>query len=431
MTTMVETMEEGSAAVERFVSDERGFNSDTEDKVVSRMRSPTDALMQLRREGTGRFDLAVDDANLLNLEASDDGTITMAPTMRLADTSASGASLAADLDKRGFIPVDPSAVNQLCSLMGIAGGWKTYQKRSRPAQSFMRDVRDTFGGKSGATKFVVRTTGDGFGNHRVEAFFDANAERPDSGRVVGGIFRAILEKYGDVIRGVEMIRQVNTGVGSMRILFGDPVLRERTSDPMKRIYPMMDLFMSDRGNVTPEASLGLWRLWCLNGCTSKDFALARLRMDSEGGMDAFIEGAGKLVNAAIPFAHAIATRLDGLQDRPLAKSAKDTIDLIEARGHISKGFAEDLDRYRTMGREGEVETEWGMFNLFTDAARMRGSVASRRGVENKGLQFALADGGFSGVADSGFNRSQFARQMKGIWEDAGLEIPTKAQARLN
>jgi len=429
MTTMVQTTEEGSALVERFASDERGFNHDTEDKVVSRMRSPVDALNQLRREGTGRFDLAVDDANILGIEATDDGTVSIAPTMKLADESESGASLAGDLNKRGFIPVDEGAVNQLCSLMGISGGWKTYQKRARPAQSFMRDVRDTFGGKTGETKFVVRTTGDGFGNHRVEAFFDSKAERPDSGRVVGGIFRAILEKYGDVIRGVEMVRQVNTGVGSMRILFGDPVLRERTSDPMKRIYPMMDLLMSDRGNVTPEASLGLWRLWCLNGCTSKDFALARLRMDSDGGMDAFIEGAGRLVQAAIPFAHSIATRLDGLQDRPLELSAKDTINLIEARGHISGGFAEDLHRYAEQGREGDVETEWGMFNLFTDAARMRGSVASRRGAENKGLQFALADGGFSGVADRGFNRSQFSRQMKGIWEDAGLEVPSKA--RLN
>jgi len=44
MTTMVQTTEEGSALVERFASDERGFNHDTEDKVVSRMRSPVDAL---------------------------------------------------------------------------------------------------------------------------------------------------------------------------------------------------------------------------------------------------------------------------------------------------------------------------------------------------------------------------------------------------
>ena len=106
--------------------------------------------------------------------------------------------------------------------------------------------------------------------------------------------------------------------------------------------------------------------------------------------------------------------------------------MIDAMDDL-KAAGEDFDEQdhkSNIGRRFE-ETEWGMFNLFTDAARMRGSVASRRGVENKSLQFALADGGFSGVADSGFNRSQFARQMKGIWEDAGLEIPTKAQARLN
>jgi len=402
--------------VERFVGDNRPLTSS--DAMVSRMMNPTVALNKLADEGSGRFDLLVDSAKDINFvhDPSSETGVSIAPNLGdLADESENGGRFNAAISRRGSVPVSTAAMNQICTLLGVKGGWKRYEKMSGPVSNFLRDMNAMFGTSTGEASFVARTNSKG-DSYEVEAFFAPDTDRTDPTVVVGGAMRSIIERFGDNIRGVELLRHSAGGGDSYRILFGDPVMQEGTADPTKRLYTMLDITMSHSRRFNPSASLGLWRLWCLNGCTTRDWDLASFKGDSTTTGDQLIGAIEGLVDIAFPLASAIGSRLQALETTPLEMRAKDVISGIHGRGLIGNALRDSLERSMEFGGgDGKYDTEWDMFNLFTDVAKGSGTLHSRASNENKALQFGMADGSFSGVAAHGFNRSQFKDSMDELY----------------
>jgi len=413
----IQTDNEGG--IERFVTQERK-GLDAKDGITSRMFSPTDCIAHLQAAGSGRFDLLVDGSNSLNIisDSKSESGLSIAPQVGdISGQSENGAAFANAINTNGSAHISKAALNQLCSLLGVNGGWKRYEKMNTPVANFMRDMNQMFGTSNGESSFVARTNSRGK-DYVVESFLAPNVDRTDSTVIVGAAMQAVIEQWGDSLRGVEVINHNAGGGSKFRLLFGDAVLDEKETDGYKKLFPMLDLTLSDSRRFHPSAALGLWRMWCLNGCSTKDWDLASWKGNATSSGADMISGIQGLVNVAFPVAGAIAGGLTNLQHQELGMKPQDIVSMIAGRNLIGNSFRDDLIHcIENGGGDGKgVNTEWDMFNTFTHGAKMAGSLASRGSNENKGLLYALADGGFTGVAQSGFNRDQFKSKMADMYE---------------
>ena len=404
--------------VERFVTDTRPL-LDAKDGITSRMMSPMDCIKYLGDQGSGRFDLLVDGTDSLGLvqDPKSESGISIAPNVGdISGQSENGAAFANAINTHGTAHVTKAALNQMCSLLGVSGGWKRYEKMQNPIGNFMRDMRMMFGSSDGEASFVARTNSKG-NTYIVESFLSPKVDRTDSTVIVGAAMEAVIEQWGDSLRGVEVINHNAGGGSKFRLLFGDPVLNEQETDGYKKLFPMLDLTLSDSRRFHPSAALGLWRMWCLNGCSTKDWDLASWKGSASTSGGDMISGIQGLVNIAFPLAGAVAGGLAELQNRELGMKAQDIVSMIHGRNLIGNALREDLEHcIEQGGGDGKgVHTEWDFFNTWTHSAKMAGTLASRGSNENKALLYGLADGSFTGVAQSGFNRDHFRQKMADLY----------------
>lgn len=393
---------------ERFITDERPM--DVTDNVTRRMMSPKDCIDKLVAKADSRQDLLVEGTRGLNLvaDANSDSLFSIRPEMNIG---------IGDWCKRhGPIPLSGRAVNQLCSLMGVKGGYKRYTKMG-PAgpQHFLADFQSMFRFKRvDDPNLIFRTIHKGTGME-VEGIMPDNIDRTDSQRFVSTAMQGIMERFGDCIRGVEVFDSYSQGGMEFRILFGNPIMQELEMEPTKRLYTMLNISTSDTRVFAPRASLGVWRMWCANGCTRQQFDAASFRMNKSSTFEQMEASLDSMASIAFPYAGLIAHSLQALQTRQIGggeKTAYDVLGMLRDRGEINDDFYE---RCHDLGKgayaDDELNTEWDMWNLWTDAAKGLGSMSTRRNAEDKALTLALSDGGFSGVAERGFNRKSFESEM--------------------
>tara|TARA_B100001778_G_scaffold334952_3_gene349548 strand:- start:2067 stop:3359 length:1293 start_codon:yes stop_codon:yes gene_type:complete len=393
---------------ERFVTDDRPV--DVTDNVTRRMMHPTDCLNRLNRIANGRQDLLVEGGEHLGLQIdpSSDSLFSIAPDI--------DAGLGLHVREHGPIPMSNRAVNQLAGLMDAKGGYSRYQKMGEHGpRHFLADFASFFRARrSDDFNLMFRTNDSGTGRI-VEGVMRDDIDRTDSNIFVANAMRAIMERFGDIIRGVEMFESNSQGGMEFRILFGNPIMIESEREPTKRLYTMLNLSTSDVRAFMPRASIGVWRMWCANGCTDQDFAFGSFQMRRSTTFEDVKASLDSMASIAFPFAGLIATSLQALQHRQIGdgeKSAFDVLGIIRDRGDINEEFYE---RCHDLGKnaygDDELATEWDVFNLMTDAAKGLGSMAARRNAEDKALTFAMYDGGITGVADHGFNRTAFETSM--------------------
>lgn len=393
---------------ERFVTDERP--TDVTDNVTRRMMSPKDCLDKLVARASSRQDLLVEGTKGLNLtaDANSNTLFSIKPEVN--------GGLGDWCKRHGSIPLSPRAVNQLCSLMGVKGGYKRYTKMgSNGPRHFLADFESMFRFKRmDDPNLIFRTIHRGTGME-VEGILPDNIDRTDSQLFVSTAMKGIMERFGDCIRGVEVFDSMSQGGMEFRILFGNPIMQELEMEPTKRLYTMLNISTSDTRTFSPRASLGVWRMWCANGCTRQQFDMASFRMNRSSTFEQMSASLDSMASIAFPYAGLIGHSLQSLQTRQIGngdRTAYDVLGMLRDRGEINDDF---YDRCHDLGKgayaDDELKTEWDMFNLWTDAAKGLGSMSTRRNAEDKALTLAMSDGGFSGVAERGFNRKQFESDM--------------------
>lgn len=392
---------------ERFVTDER--EREVTDNVVRRMMHPRDCIERLNRVASSRHDLLVDRgiAGLnLTVDPNSGSMFSIAPDI--------DAGLGNYVRQRGPIPLTEKAVNQIAGLMGVKGGYSRYQKMGlNGSRHFLADFASFFRHRRDDDFNLIFRTKDIGTGRIVEGVMRDDIDRTDSNIFVASAMKGLIERHGDIIRGVEVFESESQGGMEFRILFGNPVMRESERQPTKRLYPMLNISTSDIRAFMPRASLGVWRMWCANGCTTQQFESVAFKMNSSSNFNQARQSLEGMASIAFPYAALIAFSLQNLQQRRIVdNSAIHTLGRLRDNGAISEEF---YSRCHDFGQDAyapnELETEWDLFNLMTDAAKGLGSMAARRNAEEKALTFAMHSGGFAAVAENGYNKNVFEREM--------------------
>lgn len=393
---------------ERFITDDRPV--DVTDNVTRRMMHPRDCLDRLTRIAEGREDLLVEDNHSLNLhiDPSSDSLFSIAPD--------SDEDLGLYVKAHGPINMSRRAVNQLAGLMDAKGGYRRYEKMGENGpRHFLADFSSFFRSRSSGDSNLIFRTIDTGTSRVVEGVMPSDIDRTDSNIFVANAMKGIVERYGDIIRGVEVFDSNSQGGMEFRILFGNPIMVENEKDPTKRLYTMLNLSTSDVRAFMPRASVGVWRMWCANGCTSQNFGFGSFQMRRSTTFEEVQNSLDSMAGIAFPFAALISSSLQNLQHRQIGngeRSAFDVLGVIRDRGDLNEAFYERChDLGKNAYADDELETEWDVFNLMTDAAKGLGSMAARRNAEDKALTFAMSEGGITGVAERGFNRAAFERDL--------------------
>ena len=409
MPTYAETPTEIVNGVERFVTDSRPV--DVTDNVTRRMMTPSDCIDRLTRIASGRQDLLVEGTDGLNLQIdpNSESLFSIAPDI--------DEGLGLEARRNGPIPLSKRAVNQAAGLMGCKGGWKRYANMGENGpRHFIADFHSYFRNRrEDDFNLIMRTIDTGI-RREVEGIMRDDIDRTDSNRFVAEAMRSIMERYGDCIRGVEVFESPTQGGMEFRMLFGNPIMRELEPEPTKRIYTMLNLSTSDTRAFMPRMSLGLWRMWCTNGFTSQMFEETAFRMTNSSTFREAEAALDSMASIAFPYAGLLATSLQESQRRRIGgdsnRSAFDILGMMRDAGDLNEAF---YDRCHDLGKnaygDNELETEWDVFNLMTDAAKGLGSMSARRNAEDKALSFTMYDGGITGVADHGFSRGRFETSM--------------------
>lgn len=408
--TYDETLPDGTV-VERFETDTR--ESLASDNVTRRMMSPNDCLSSLIRKADSRQDLLAEGAGGVGLQIDPHSLSGFSIEPRHEGEQ---EGLAAYCQQHGPIPLTEKARGQLASLMGAKGGFKRYTEMGDNGSNlFVADFNSMFNRKR-ADKFnlVFRTILSDNGRV-VEGVMKDNVDRTDSVRFVAHAMQSIINRYSDCIRGVEVFNSSSQGGMEFRILFGNPFMRESETQVTKRMYAMLRLSTSDIRAFAPSASLGVWRMWCSNGCTEQLFDGASFRMNQSHGFEDMAASLDSMASIAFPYAGLIGHSLSRLQHENLGGSnnlsMQNFFGILRDRGHMGEAFYEVChDAVDDYPRD-EQHSEWDAFNVMTDAAKRLGSMAARRNAESKALQYAMYEGGLTAVADHGFNQAAFERDL--------------------
>jgi hypothetical protein len=409
MPTYAQTAVEDIDGVEQFLTDDRPV--EVTDNVTRRMMNPGDCMDRLNRLHASREDLLVEGTDGLNLQI-DPGSESL---FSIAPDIDDGLGL--HVRQHGAIPLSKRAVNQVAGLMDVKGGYKRYQKMGdQGPRHFLADFASFFRNRrTDDYNLLFRTIDRGTGRE-VEGVMRDDIDRTDTNRFVAEAMRSVIERYGSIIRGVEVFESVSQGGMEFRMLFGNPFMREAEDEPTKRLYTMLNISTSDTRVFMPRMSLGVWRMWCANGCTTQMFSDTAFRMTNSSTFEDAQSALDQMASVAFPYAGLLGSSLQELQHRPIGgdsgMSAFDVLGVIRDAGDLNEAF---YDRCHDLGKDAyaddELVTEWDVFNLMTDAAKGLGSMSARRNAEDKALSFALYEGGITGVAERGFNKGRFERDM--------------------
>jgi hypothetical protein len=164
--------------------------------------------------------------------------------------------------------------------------------------------------------------------------------------------------------------------------------------------------LSATGVVTPEVSLGIWRLICRNSAIDELMSAAKWTGGSKSSMGEFEKSMERMASIAVPFGNVLGDRCDELYEAPLDLSPRDCLDKMLDIGAISSAHAEKTSDLFEHGYGQDMpngQGQWGMFNALTDAAKDLNPIQSRRKAESRAMTLAMQSDGFNGVCRNGLN----------------------------
>jgi len=399
--------------LEQFGTDE--IERETPSGAEARLYSPEDANNWLKRRGSDLADLLVDNAGkakLISIGGEGQGQFAISPESKSVADGDSGQITAA-LDSQGYIPLTENARNQLCKLMGVSRGFDRYKKMHAPEKRYISDFKGQWSGEEGEKNPLIFRTSSIGGQRRVEGIIPQKADRTDENQMVRIAMREVMKKVGNGLRGVEFVYDPERATRSFRLVFGDanfdhddPNGSAHIINMRDRIYPMMDMRLSASGVVTPQVTLGIWRMLCRNTAMDELLPAARWSGGSDKSLEQFEKSMTAMAALAVPFGNLLGQRCDELYDAPLNVTPSACIEKMMDLGAISSSHGEQaLTLYENGYGDGihNGEGQFGMFNALTDSAKSLNPIQSRRSAEARSLTLAMQVDGFNGVCRHGLN----------------------------
>lgn len=441
-----DTSIDGSSNVIRFApSDTTRLN----DNITRCMMTPADCLNQLTRMQKARSDLICEEAKGFNLRSingsSEDFEIAPDPA-HVGHDSRVGEYLRG----RGSIRMTADARDQLARIMGASKGWNRYASMGNAApHHFVADFMTMFHRrKSGQEGIVFRTISTPTGDRVVEGVISTEVDRSQSGELLREAILAVINQHGDIIRGIEHTFSASHHSMSLRLLVGDPTAAEFEEDVMKRLYPMVDIRCSDVRKHAPTVTAGAYRPWCANGCLADAFPLGSYTMKNDERIGDFTREVGKIVGNVIPmvavFGHALEqTRLRRLQPERIfgedggaresdLPSGRGILRALRSKRLLGKSHTDRAIDMANNEYDGHINNEWDLMNLLTDAAKGATRIEGRAKAESQILRYALYPGGFSHVANTGFDGDLFKMQIDQMGNRIGeLKKQLASSSRMN
>jgi hypothetical protein len=406
MYTEVRTSEENGQEV--FLTDDRPIN--ITDGVTRRMMHPRDCMAMLEKRKRDCEDLHFSSSFNLNLRIVEGGPTPFAiqPTVR-------EGQIAEAIQKDGLIFISPKALNQMCSLMQVKGPKRYERMVGDGNKKLVQDFHEMFARiPEREPKLVARTNIERGSSRRVvEGFMRDNVDRTQSVSYLASVLQHIMEYYGNVIRGVETFESPTQGGSEFRILFGNPLLQEKEPNPLKRLYAMMRVSCSDIGEFKPSCSLGIFRMFCANGCTTQEFPHMNFRMGGKDNFSKFESSLDEMMSLAIPYGAFLALAIQESQHRMLPAGPIQVLDRLNGKGIIKESLHECAsNRLDSVLEDGPIETEWDFINWMTDSAKGLGSLAAKRNAESRALMLGVYEGGIGEIYERGFDRSAFESSVR-------------------
>ncbi len=399
--------------VEQFLTDdEPQVIGETETRVGmnARMFGPKDAVNLLQRRYNDRYDILVNDARKLNIQSLGNGNFAIAP-----DVGEFQGELSKSIKRqKGLIPISTFAFNQICSRMGISGAWKHhYSKMNRPDERFIVDFNGWYGRDKDPGKRIIFRTQTKRGVERsVVGVISENEPRTDMNAMVRIAMAEIMKRVGSTVKGIEFVDDPEICTTSFRIVFGfagydrsEHIIRDNGI-----IHPMLNLTLSESGWVAPSANLGMWRQICRNTAMNSLCNFAKFKGSGCFTIVDFRKQMSFLADITIPFGDFVAQRLDPLYTTKV-KDPFGCIDTMIENGSIGQRLGEQAIRYLESDViERGVKTEFDLFNLLSDAAKVLTPVTTRVNAESRIMDIALM-GGFNHACGSGFHKRIASTKM--------------------
>lgn len=371
--------------------------------LMDRMMRPDHFLNLLESEAEQREDLMVADVSALNLKWNEakDGSAAHFSISPDAKSFVKGSRIREWFESYGSMRVDYTGYRSACKQ--IERTPKTLNKFDNPAGRFMSELSDYYRRSSGRG-IIVRTNNHGRPEkgRTVDAFCPGKMNMVSNFQLAMAIFSRINQVYGDCIRGVQTIRGDEPENLSYRILFGNPIAKEKNRDPRHMSFLMFSFMGSEHGLTQTDLDLGFWRMVCTNGAMRRDLNICHAswrRFDSE---KKFLHRAGNLVNMAGVYGDCIGRKIHELEEMELAQSPHDILSALQVQRLMDKRTLETAE----LSLNSSVpETNWDFLNLLTDASKTHADMRRRSKAESTALMLSMQPRAFNGIVTDGFNKT--------------------------
>jgi len=380
----------------------------------ARMFSPGDAVDWLKNRGSDLQDLLVDDAsrlNLISLGGEGEGEFGISPNVK--SITDNGGKISSSLEKNGYIRLTENSVRQLCNLLGVPKGFVRYKGMHAPEKRLISDFLGKFSGESGKKSPLIFRTSTIGGTRQVEGIIPQSADRTDENKMVRIAMTKVMERVGQGMRGVEFIEDPKRATRSFRLVFGNPCFDHDAPDGSAhlikmrdRMYPMIDMRLSAVGVVTPQVSLGVWRVVCRNSAVDELCKAAQWTGGSDRSMNLFEKSMEAIASLAVPMGNLLGQRCDEIYSAPLNLYSTACIERMMNLGAITSAHGDAALNLFEHGYGHDMpngDGQWGMFNALTDAAKVLNPIQSRRSAESRSMTLAMQRDGFNGVCENGLN----------------------------
>lgn len=367
--------------------------------VIDRMMRPDDFLKKLRMMHDNRMDIMVSNVDDLNLQHVRDEErrrvyFAIKPNPRLFPV---GSKAREWFEEYEMMEIDDTGVRSMCHQ--INRSWSTMLNFDNPAGRLLSEFHDWFR-SSNAKSLVVRTNTSTTERARlVDAFVPGNLNLASNFEMMTGIFERLTHCYGDCIRGVQTLHGSTPENLCYRVLFGNPIAVEG-SDIRKANFMMLNYMGSEHGLNKTELDLGMWRLVCANGAMRKDLSIVRAVWGRFNTMDKFMYSVDNLVELSGHYAGSMTRKIEELRNTALIADPMLMLETLRAQRLIDSRHFETaayaVDRI-------EENTNWGMMNLLTDAAKTHGDMRKRTTAETNSLMLAMQPQSFNGIVSDGFS----------------------------
>lgn len=382
--------------------------------VIDRMMRPDHFLEMLSRQASEREDIMIGDVTDLDLKwVADDHSAGFVIQPKSSCVS-KNPRLKDFFKTEKQMKLSDTGVRSLAHQVNRS--WKQMENFDNPSGRLLSEFHDWYRKERGQG-LIVRTTNHGLGekDRVVDAFVPGDMNTISNFDLMRSVVEATIQKHGDCIRGIQCLNGDSPENLSYRMVFGDPIFKESGNDTRKILFLMLNFMGSEHGLNQTELDLGFWRMVCANGAMRKDLRLVRASWNRFKSESKFLSKVNNLIDMSGIYGESISRLVKEWEETELEESPVEVLVALNEQKLLDKRHYEtamlSVDQV-------DVDTNWDMLNLLTDAAKTHGDQRRRLGAESRSLALAMQPRSFNGVISEGFSKTlasgDFRKEFKGF-----------------